>query len=203
MPRKMYQRIFQSFLFSCTPLLFIASSSFSQTKTNLEVFYTLVDSSVNQFINTSNPASKIKVEMNSGDVYTVFNNQLLGDLKAKGITYSVDKSDNLPVLSYTVDKTFTQYTNIFRDGFLGSFLVQREISLKGNYLYSVSGKKEFAFSNTDTVKVDDIKNLENVSYKFTNGTIPPEPFFTGLFEPVVALGTAAAAVILFFTVRSK
>jgi hypothetical protein len=141
--------------------------------------------------------------MNSGDVYAVFNNQVLGDLKAKGVTYSIDKSDNFPVLSYTIDKTFTQYTNIFRDGFLGPFLVQREIFLKGSYLYSVSGKKEFAFNSIDTVKVDDIKNLENVSYKFTNGTIPPEPFFTGLFEPVVALGTAAAAVILFFTVRSK
>ena len=199
MLNKIYRIIFHSFLFS---FIFIGTS-FSQTKTNLEVFYTLVDSSVDQFINTSNPASKIKVEMNSGDVYAVFNNQVLGDLKAKGVTYSLDKSDNFPVLSYTIDKTFTQYTNIFRDGFLGPFLIQREIFLKGNYLYSVSGKKEFAFSSIDTVKVDDIKNLENVSYKFTNGTIPPEPFFTGLFEPVVALGTAAAAVILFFTVRSK
>jgi hypothetical protein len=194
--------IFLSFLLICISVLF-TGISFSQTKTNLEVFYSLVDSSVDQFINTSNPTSKIKVEMNSGDVYAVFNNQLLGELKAKGITSSVDKSDNSPVISYTIEKTSTQYTNIFRDGLLGSFLVQREISLKGNYLYSVSGKKEFAFSSLDTVKVDDIKNLENVSYKFTNGTIPPEPFFTGLFEPVVALGTAAAAVILFFTVRSK
>ena len=80
---------------------------------------------------------------------------------------------------------------------------KREISLKGNYFYSGSGKKDFSYSSNDTVKVDDIKNLENVSFKFTNGTLPPEPFFTGLFEPVVALGTAAAAVILFFTVRSK
>ena len=132
-----YRIIFHSFLFS---FIFI-ETSFSQTKTNLEVFYTLVDSSVDQFINTSNPASKIKVEMNSGDVYAVFNNQVLGDLKAKGVTYSLDKSDNFPILSYTIDKTFTQYTNIFRDGFLGSFLVQREIFLKGNYLYSVSGKR--------------------------------------------------------------
>jgi hypothetical protein len=55
----------------------------------------------------------------------------------------------------------------------------------------------------DTIKVDDIKNLENISFKFTTGSLPPEPFFSGLFEPVFALGTAAAAVILFFTIRSK
>jgi hypothetical protein len=202
MRRKMYRIIFNAFLFSCISG-FLIGSSFPQSKTNLEVFYSLVDSSVNQFIKTNNPPAKIKVEMNSGDVYSVFNNQLLGDLKAKGISSSVDKNDSLPVLSYTMEKTFTQYTNIFRDGVLGPFLVQREISLKGNYLYSLSGKKDFSFSSIDTVKIDDIKYLENASYKFTNGTLPPEPFFTGLFEPVVALGTAAAAVILFFTVRSK
>jgi hypothetical protein len=202
MRRKMYRIIFNAFLFSCISV-FLIGSAFPQTKSNLEVFDSLVDSSVTQFINTNNPPAKIKVEMNSGDVYSVFNNQLLGDLKAKGISSSVDKNDSLPVLSYTMEKTFTQYTNIFRDGVLGPFLVQREISLKGNYLYSLSGKKDFSFSSIDTVKVDDIKNLENASYKFTNGTLPPELFFTGLFEPVVALGTAAAAVILFFTVRSK
>jgi hypothetical protein len=193
---------FYLLLFFCISILLIGSA-FSQTKTNLEVFYSLVDSSVARFITINIPPSKIKAEMNSGDVYAVFNNQLLGDLNAKGITTLNNKNDSLPVFSYSIEKSFTNYTNIFRDGFLGAFLVQREISLKGNYLYSGSGKQEFEFSSNDTVRVDDIKNLENVSYKFTNGTIPPEPFFTGLFEPVAALGTAAAAVILFFTVRSK
>jgi hypothetical protein len=127
----------------------------------------------------------------------------LGILKAKGIIPANEKSDSLPIFSYTIEKPFTQYMNIFRDGFWGPFLVQREISLKGNYFYSGSGKKDFNFECMDTIKVDDIKNLENISFKFTNATLPPEPFFTGLFEPVVALGTAAAAVILFFTVRSR
>jgi hypothetical protein len=175
----------------------------SQTKTNLEVFYTLVDSSVDQFIYFSNPPAKIKVELNNGDVYSIFNNRLLGNLNAKGIVLANDRSDFLPIFSYTIEKPLTQYNDIFRDGFLGPFLVQREISLKGNYFYSGSGKRDFNFAYIDTVKVDDIKNLENISYKFTNATLPPEPFFTGLCEPVVALGTAAAAVILFFTVRSR
>jgi len=183
-------------------MLYIGSL-LSQTKTNLEVFYNLVDSSVTQFVYFSNPPAKIKVEMNNGDVYSIFNNQLLGDLKNKGIVPATQMRDSLPLFSYTIEKPLTQYTDIFRDGFLGPFLVQREISLQGNYFYSGSGKKEFYYSYSDTVKVDDIKNLENISFKFTNSTLPPEPFFTGLFEPVVALGTAAAAVILFFTVRSR
>ncbi len=183
-------------------ILFVGTL-FSQTRTNLDLFYSLVDSSVAQFVFFSAPPAKIKVEMNSGDAYSIFNNRVLGYLKDKGITPGNEKSDSIPLFSYTIEKPFTQYTQIFRDGFLGPFLVQREISLKGNYFYSGSGKKDFSYSSNDTVKVDDIKNLENVSFKFTNGTLPPEPFFTGLFEPVVALGTAAAAVILFFTVRSK
>ena len=186
----------------CISILFMGTL-FSQTKTNLEVFYSLVDSSVAQFVCLSNPPAKIKVEMNNGDVYSIFNNQLLGDLKNKGIVPATQMRDSLPLFSYTIEKPLTQYTDIFRDGFLGPFLVQREISLQGNYFYSGSGKKEFYYSYSDTVKVDDIKNLENISFKFTNSTLPPEPFFTGLFEPVVALGTAAAAVILFFTVRSR
>ena len=188
-------------------LLFISmlllGTLLSQTKTNLEVFYTLVDSSVAQFIYFSNPPAKIKAELNNGDVNSIFNNRILGILKAKGIVPANEKSDSLPIFSYTIEKPFTQYMNIFRDGFWGPFLVQREISLKGNYFYSGSGKKDFNFECMDTIKVDDIKNLENISFKFTNATLPPEPFFTGLFEPVVALGTAAAAVILFFTVRSR
>src|ERR1035437_9510102 len=141
--------------------------------------------------------------MNNGDVYSIFNNQLLGNLKAKGIDPVFEKNDSIPVFSYTIEKPLTQYTDIFRDGFLGPFLVQREISLKGNYFYSGSGRRDFNFAYIDTVMVDNIKNLENTSFKFTNATLPPEPFFTGLFEPVVALGTAATAVILFFTVRSR
>jgi len=202
MPNKIYRILFRSFLL-LSVYIFCIGTTFPQTKTNLDVFYSLIDSSVNSFILASNPPAKIKVEINSGDLYSVFNNQLLGYLKVKGITTVNEKNDSTPVFSYSIENPLTQYANIFRDGFLGSFLVQRVISLKGNYFYSGSGKKEFNFNNIDTVKVDDIKNLENISYKFTNGTVPPEPFFSGLFEPVVALGTAAAAVILFFTVRSK
>lgn len=187
----------------CISVLFVGIV-YSQGKTNLEVFNTLVDSSLNQFILASNPPSKIRVDLNNGDA-SVFNTQILGYLKTKGIEPAYAKADSLPLLSYAIEKPLTQYTNIFRDGFLGPYLVQRVISLKGNYFYSGAGIgiRGFNFTCIDTVKLDDVKNLENLSYKFTNGNLPPEPFFSGLFEPIAALGTAAAAVILFFTVRSK
>jgi hypothetical protein len=194
--------IFFSYRFFFVSILF-NGTLFPQTKTNMDVFYTLIDSSVTQFLLLSHPPSKIKVEITSGEAYSILNNRLLGDLKEKHIELLNEKNDSIPLFSYTIEKPFTQYSNIYRDGIWGPFFVQRDISLKGNYFYSGSGNKDYYFKSTDTVKVDDIKILENISFKFTNGTLPPEPFFAGLFEPIVALGTAAAAVILFFTVRSR
>ncbi|MDR3666407.1 MAG: hypothetical protein P4L35_06165, partial [Ignavibacteriaceae bacterium] len=194
---KINRLLFSSFLL--VYIFMLRSGAYSQTKTNLDVFFSLVDSSVNQFLQTSNIPSKIKVDLLNGDAYSVFNSRILGDLRSKGIEPANTKTDSFPVLSYTLEKPLTQYTNIFRDGFLGTYLVQRVISIKGNYYYPGLGRKEFYFANLDTVNTDEIKSIENISFKFTSATLPPEPFFSGLFEPIAALGTAAAAVILFFT----
>jgi len=48
-----------------------------------------------------------------------------------------------------------------------------------------------------------VKSLENPNHPFTKGNIPAEPFFESIPEPVLAIGTAATAVILFFILRSK
>jgi hypothetical protein len=69
--------------------------------------------------------------------------------------------------------------------------------------YSESGKREFEITRIDTVKVDDLKSLENDSFPFTKGTIPPEPFLSGFAEPLIAIGIAAAVIVIFFTVRSE
>ncbi|MDR3611909.1 MAG: hypothetical protein P4L27_15165 [Ignavibacteriaceae bacterium] len=190
--------------------LFFTGSLCSQTKSNLDVFYALADSSVNMIAqNVTLPSLKLKVEFNNGGVYSVFNNHILEYLISKKTIFVPEKNENVAVLSYTIEKAVTEYSDLFRNGFLGPYMVQRKLSLKGNYFITTPGKinsnhsSEFIYYQMDSVQVDELKNLENNSFKFTNGTIPPEPFFTGLFEPVFALSTAAAAVILFFTVRSK
>jgi hypothetical protein len=196
------------------PALFLSllftGSLCSQTKSNLEVFYTLSDSSVNLIAqNVTLPSLKLKVEFNNGQVYSVFNNHILEYLISKKTILVPEKNENVAVLSYTIEKAVTEYSDLYRNGFLGTYMVQRKLSLKGNYFITTPGKinsnysSEFIYSQVDSVQVDELKNLENNSFKFTSGTIPPEPFFTGLFEPIFALSTAAAAVILFFTVRSK
>jgi hypothetical protein len=209
MLRMLNKTSFYILLFFFLSILF-DGSLYSQTKSNLEVFYSLADSSLNMIGKKIHlPSTQLKLELNNGDIYSVFNNHIREYLTSKKAILVSEKNENVTVLSYSIEKASTEYFDLFRNGFLGSYMVHRNLSLKCNYFITASRQKdsnytsEFNYSQLDSINVDDIKNFENSSFKFTCGTIPPEPFFTGLFEPVFALGTAAAAVILFFKVRSK
>ncbi|MEO8398963.1 MAG: hypothetical protein ABI550_04010, partial [Ignavibacteriaceae bacterium] len=67
-------------------LSFNSSNSYSQTsfKTNLDIFYELVDSSINS-ITDEIPSSDtmINLSLNLGEVYTVFNNQIISSFTKK------------------------------------------------------------------------------------------------------------------------
>ena len=175
----------------------------SQSKSNLELFYSLADSSVNLFIHSDNPQGNVYTEVVNNGTYSIFNNHILGFLHTKEFKSVSEKGTNAPQFLYSIEKASTVYGDIFRDGFLGTYLVERNLTFKGNYFFTGRGLTEFNLVYKDTVKLNDIKDLENSAFSFTVGVVPAEPFFSGLFEPVAALGTAAAAVILFFTVRSK
>ena len=146
----------------------------------------------------------INLKLNLGESYSIFENKILADLYAAG-KFITEKNNNLLSVSYTIDRAKTEYGEIFRDGFFGDYFIQRKISLGGNYFIRTnSGSfKEFNIAVEDTIRYDEINEVENNSFPFTKGEVPSEPFFSGLFEPVVAIGTAALAVVLFFTIRSK
>jgi hypothetical protein len=192
------------FLFFC-----LTFSLHPQIKNNLDIFYSLADSSLNKITeNIDLSLLTLKVELHNGEVYSVFNNHILEYLLSRKVKLVSDNKDSTADLIYTIENADTKYSELFRKGFLGSYQTSRQINFRGNYLFNYKNgsnihSSSFSYHYIDTVNVDDIKYLENISFKFTSGTLPPEPFFTGLFEPVVALGTAAAAIILFFTVRSK
>ena len=104
-----------------------------------------------------------------------------------------------------MEKAEVEYSEQERDGWFGDYFVPRTVFLQGNYFNSYSGKglQEFNISVMDTVNVENIGEFENDSFPFTKGEVPAEPFFSSLLEPVIAIGVAAAAVVLFFSVRSK
>ena len=179
----------------------------AQQKTNLEIFYNLVDSSVAK-INQKISTTDLKINFTTGGYFSVFQNQVISDFAKLGrtiVTDSTKRHSNLSTINYTIDNANVKYGEMERDGFFGDFIMPRKINLSGSYSLSrdIISAERFDLAYEDTVTVDMAKVIENPSYPFTQGEIPSEPFLSSLFEPIVAISSAALVVILFFTVRSK
>jgi len=180
----------------------------SQIKTNLDIFYSLTDSLVHQ-INSEIPSSETKIllTLNLGQSYSLFSNNIRERFKQseKEILDQSPNEVNIPRVDIVMEGAGVEYGEMFRDGWFGTHYIQRYSTIFGNYLqtFSESGKREFEITRIDTVKVDDIKFIENDSFPFTKGTTPSEQFLSGFAEPLIAIGTAAAVIVIFFTVRSE
>ncbi|MDP2364762.1 MAG: hypothetical protein Q8M94_13470 [Ignavibacteria bacterium] len=187
-------------------VLFFQAVIISQSISNLDKFYQLVDSASTEFVNDIGNAKKVKLELNLGTDYSLFANQVRGKILRKGIEIVGENSsqENIINVNFVIDNCFVDYTEPERDGIFGDFLTERTIELSGNYYISTNfAVKDFKFTGKDTIKVEEVEKFENRSYPFTQGELPPEPFFSSLLEPIVAIGAAAVTVILFFSVRSK
>jgi hypothetical protein len=188
--------------------LFTSPEAESQTKTNLDIFYSLTDSLVDQ-INYEIPSSekKILLTLNLGQSYSLFSNSIKERFKQSGKETLDQPPDelNIPHVDIVLEGAGVEYGEMFRDGWFGTHYIQRYSTIFGNYIQTLSesGKKEFEITRMDTVKVEDIKFIENESFPFTKGTTPSEPFFSGFAEPLIAIGVAAAVIVIFFTVRSE
>jgi len=179
-----------------------AGSGFAQYYSNLQVFCNLVDSSAMRLVKENNLAGrKITVIKSLPPAYSYFGNQLAASIsKYSGVILS--DTSNAVQVEYNIEEAKVSYGEMFRDGLFGSYNIEREILLKGNYS-SGHKVKTFQLAFSDTLKYDDIRNCENPAYPFTQGEIPAEPFWSSLLEPAVVVGSAAAAIYLFFSVRSK
>jgi hypothetical protein len=186
--------------------LLSSTAIFSQSVTNLDKFYQLVDSASTQFVKDIGSAKKVNLELNLGIDYSMFANQVRGKILRQGIEIVGENSskENVVTANFVIDDTFVGYTKPERDGIFGDFFTERTIELSGNFYVSTDpAVRNFKFAGKDTINVGDVENFENRSYPFTQGELPPEPFFSSLLEPIVAIGAAAVTVILFFSVRSK
>ncbi len=182
--------------------------SIAQTKSNLDVFYSLTDSLVYK-ISSEIPSTnnEILLQLHPGNVYSVFNNEINSAFITAGKKVREVPPDefNIPTVDIVIESASVNYGDVFKDGWFGSYYTVRELNINGNYLQSFSetGKQEFNLEYADTINVDQITELENENFTFTKSKIPSEPFISGLVEPLLAVGTAAAMVILFFSIRSK
>ena len=217
--RKDQLKIFLFFLFAFSRIISAQgqweSDHNTAQKSNLEIFYYLADSSASNLLNfIPDKKKEIRLNLNLGNDYSVLGNKIISSLQRHEVLLSAASEKesgalspgNDPVsINYVIDNAKVKYGEIFRRGFLGDYYIPRNIFLSGNFVINSEDVKYNSFSYTfgDTVRFDDIKSLENSSFPFTQGEVPAEPFFSGLLEPVVAVGTAAVALFLFFTIRSK
>ncbi len=200
-----YKVIGYRYIYTVAFLLICLINLSAQTKTNLDIFYLMVDSSAHQLVSQI-PISNdtVKIDLNLGESYSLFRNKINAGLMEAG-KVSEQKSQNALKINYVIDDVNVTYGDMYRDGLFGDYYLPRFLSLKGNYLIQNDKGifKEFKYAFNDSIKYEEINSIENDSYPFTKGDVPSEPFFSGLFEPIVAIGTTALAVILFFTIRSK
>jgi len=190
------------------PMCFSISIAFSQTKSNLEVLYSLNDSLTYRIIHNLPPNEhNIKLKLNLGDSYSIFSNQIKSGFTENGIEIlqSIVSDTAITEINIVMENAGVEYGDLDRSGWFGAYYAPRTIFISGNYFSTASANplSEYYIAVTDTVSIDSISTLENESFSFTRGKIPTEPLFSSFWEPVIAIGIAAAAVILFFSIRSK
>lgn len=187
--------------------IFILSSvpSNAQTKSNLDVFNNLVDKASDNIIATIPDSVKfVNLKLNFNGDYSVFKNKITSKFNDDNNFKTTQDNKGLEV-SVSLENASVNYGEMFRKNFLGSFYLERNLILEGNFILDENNKplQNFNFTYKDTVKVSEINSLENTAYPFTRATVPSEPFLSNIYEPIIAVGTAAVAIFLFFAIRSK
>lgn len=181
--------------------LFLTLSVNGQTKTNLELFFQLADSSANELADVIGNDKNVQIDFVLGKDYQVFQNSILSRFQNKEIYKESGKIQ----VQFVLTEVKVEYDEPERKGLFGSFFVKRNMKFSGNYsiISESTMVKDFSYTINDDIPYENIETVENSSFPFTKGKIPAEPFFSSLLEPAIALGSAAAAVYIFFSARSK
>ena len=134
----------------------------AQTKTNLDVFKVLVDSSISEALaDISDSQKEIYADLKLTSQYSVFENQIFKSIQAqkKNAIKTSDSPENIR-LSYSIENAAVNYGEVFRDGFLGDHFVDRKIYISGSYLFNSEEMrvKDFYYESIDTIEFDKIQS---------------------------------------------
>jgi hypothetical protein len=189
-------------------IFFLMSLSclFAQSKTNFDIIDSLIYLSTEQISEELNLNEEYFLEFIGADDYDILKSKVIQFLKYRdiGIVESEKKQNKL---TYNLEAIKINYTDVFKDGLFGTYLVRRDAYLSGSFFLTKNGEindvNSFNNSLADTVLYSEVSQLDNIAYPFTSAELPDEPFFSSTLEPVIAIGTAAVAVYLFFNIRSR
>lgn len=175
----------------------------AQTKTNLEVFFSLIDSSVSVIDAELPEETFLSLQVNLPGHYSIFHNAIsskVSELNSASFTVS----DTI-VIKYDIYGVSVEYSEPERESIFGDFFSERKCTLEGSYASNKSSKtiNKFSLSYADTLVYESIEKVENKGLPFTAGNRPEAPLFDSLLEPIVLIGSGVVAIVLFFTVRSN
>lgn len=186
--------------------LLISTLVLAQSRTNLEMLNALVDSStlsISSQISDSN--FEYSIEHQTVAEYSALNKRVKNSLVRNGTAVSLDNTVNK--ISYSISQAGVNYSDLFKDGMFGGYLLERKFILSGEYVIekssSVLSADTFYYTITDTIPYNNLNFVENNSLPFTKSGVPSEPFFPSMLEPIIAITAVVVTVVLFFTVRSN
>ena len=181
-------------------------------QSNLDVMQNLAGMITKEIIDSCHisQGDSIVVRFGPGEDIWIVQYPMIAALRAYGckvFSENDSTSSNRIIIGNSGVESRVQYTGIFRDGLLGTKKMKRSISTRFSCTAVKKATDEFFFSglfvkqSVDTVKVDDVPELETASAKSTRGELPSDGFLDRVVEPFVIMGAAGVAIYLFFHVR--
>ncbi len=102
----------------------------------------------------------------------------------------------------------TNYKKIYTDNVLGTKKLEREIEVKYDIKFTGKDSAEVIFVQNfnkiskDNIDLDKLEFSEDKRYSFSSSELPEENSVNQILFPAIIITVSAAAIILFFTIRS-
>jgi len=196
-------------------LLTIRGISFSQdiTVTNLNAVDNLIDESLFPFGNKLMLLGEENFYNLVTDGNTAQHLYLIESIKRKFNNYKIlvnEVSDSIDFLVKIKNpKIEIKYNRFFTDKLLGTKKVAREVlvsydlELIDTKNTSVIYRGNFHKKIKSSFDLDKLNFVEDSRYSFSRTVLPEESTINKFLFPAIIIATSAAAIILFFTIRSK
>jgi hypothetical protein len=186
-------------------------STVVQAKTNWELLEGVVSHLTREIVNgvELRPHEQVLLRVGKSENSWMVENKLIDVLRGAGADVFVSsgsKSDSMTIGEFNVLDLKLQYIRVFE--IREEKCVEREASVRvSGKVYRVGDGKVLwgntvGRTQTDTVRIDDMPNLEDPSIKVTHADLPEQGIFSSVIEPVLVIAASVIIIFLFFAVRS-
>lgn len=203
--------IYLLILFVIPGFLFSQVEERPNPPTNLEIINSLLDSSLNKFedyftiIGRDNFYffSNYSDDENSAYIFSYLRSKIPGVKftgTLDGISGNIVKF-NLRDAEIKTEYAATGFLQVLKKNVKRKIVVgfDSEFSRKDSLLFTY----DFLKSRNDEFDFSYLNYVESGNYDFVKGEMPEQGFWNKYFIPITAVAVSAAAIILFFAIRSK